>query len=317
MDMTFLGPCLFTKIKELAGSSYKTPRAVPSQGKPCRVDSYTRGCDQTDLFPGSWATNPHSVHPHSSWLSLMITNGSINLPPAAWESHWDRCDQSSPQKCSERRISELGQEDEQHHFSPACRNNTSESLKPPQVCLHQSQGRAGQGFFGKSEPVTFCIALENIQLPKRLSFGSTLKSSSLENIQMWLSESCLIPLAGTCPVHPQGKEIAWWQLGTPKGREYSSKSVPGDWNQPLPPASQLSKPSLSARFERKPHCLCHSLLPCACQAQFCFSSALSLVPENRAPAAIPSRGRNPGVQPRSTAAISQVMGSSSGRSELR
>lgn len=241
MDMTFLGPCLFTKIKELAGSSYKTPRAPPSQGKPCRVDSYTRGCDQTDLFSGSWATNPHSVHPHSSWLSLMITNGSINLPPAAWESHWDRCDLSSPQKCSERRISELGQEDEQPHFSPACRNNTSESLKPPQVCLHQSQGRAGQGFFGKSEPVTFCIALENIQLPKRLSFGSTLKSSSLENIQMWLSESCLIPLAGTCPVHPQGKR--WpgdsWELPK-RGNIPPNQSLGTEINPFLLPASSPS-----------------------------------------------------------------------------
>lgn len=43
MDVTFLVPCLYKKIKELAGSSYKTPRLLPREGKPCRVYSSIPG----------------------------------------------------------------------------------------------------------------------------------------------------------------------------------------------------------------------------------------------------------------------------------
>lgn len=32
MNMTFLDPCLYKKIRELAESSYKTPRLLPLQG---------------------------------------------------------------------------------------------------------------------------------------------------------------------------------------------------------------------------------------------------------------------------------------------
>lgn len=266
MDVTFLGPCLYKKkIKELAGSSYKIPR----QGKPCRVDSNTWGCDQTDLFPGSWDTNSHSALPPSSWLSLMITNGSINLPQAAWESHQDRWDLSSPQKPSEegflsfwRRVSELRQKDEQHHFSPACMHTTSESLKPPRCEFASRPGRAGQGFFWERRICDLLHCTGKYSASER-QFCLSLKSSSLDEHSDAVRAAwhpCRNLLTAST-----GKGDCLWQLGTPKGRGQCL----GTEIQPflLPP---LQAPSAGFKRKARFQSCCQLPLPCACQAHFSF-----------------------------------------------
>lgn len=202
-----------------------------------------------------WATNPHSAHPPSSWLSLMITKGSVNLPRAAWESPWHRWDLSSPQRSSAAFLSS-GRDEEQQ----------SERLKPHRWEFAWRPGRAGQWFLGKREPVNFYITLENIQPPKS-SFGSTLQSASA----VWRTLGAVRAAWHPCrnlPLHPQGKEIAWRQLGSAKGREYS----PGTEIKPF--LLTLSKPCLSAgsraNYSSSP-VVVPVPVPCACH-----SSALLL-----------------------------------------
>lgn len=318
MDVTFLGPCLYKKkIKELAGSSYKIPR----QGKPCRVDNNTWGCDQTDLFPGSWATNSHSALPPSSWLSLMITNGSINLPQAAWESHQDRWDLSSPQKPSEegflsfwRRVSELRQKDEQHHFSPACMHTTSESLKPPRCEFASRPGRAGQGFFWERRICDLLHCTGKYSASERqLCLHSQIIQSGWT---LRCSESCLTPLQefAHC-IHRERR------LSVTAGNSQREGTVPGDWNPALPTATSAS-PECRVQEKSPVPVLLSVPAPLCLPGSFLFSSALSLVlldPETAAEPQqqFPAEGEIPEHSPGAALPLAGVMGSSSGRSDKR
>lgn len=226
-------------MKEFAGSSYKTSRLPPSQGKPCRVSSTIAG----DVIRQIWSLAaepqiPAQAHPHSSWLSLVISNSSIN---AACESHWHRCDLSSSQKPSAGGfLSSAPFLTSLHH---------EWAWSHPGVSLHLRPGRVGQWFLGKGNLWPSALHWKIFSL-QRGGFGFTLKSSTTAWRRLGCFESCLTALQELTHCTHSERRLPGDSWDRPKGgnippnHPWGLKSIPSDWH--------LSKPSLSAKFKRKP-----------------------------------------------------------------
>lgn len=244
MNMTFLDPCPYKKIRELAESSYKTPRLLPLQ------------------YLGLWSDRSEPQIP---------TQLILPAPDCHWWS------QRAPSICLVQPgrapgtdgICPLPRDPQQHFWAQAeMRSSRVSAWSHTGGSLHGGQAGLGSGFLGKENLWTSTLHWKIFSLQRAALAPHS--SQPVQSGEHWGQWELPDTSAGTCPCILRERRLPGdsWEVPKEGNIPLGLRSSPSSWPSPSPVWVQVQEritvPALLL-------CQCLSPVPATVLLFFCSS----------------------------------------------